>query len=345
MDYGKDRNVVVSIIIPVYNSKPYIDEALKSVIKQSYTDLEIIVVDDGSVDGSEKICEMYADKDERIHLIHQENRGLSAARNRGLDSVTGEYVAFLDSDDALHWDFIRVMINEALCTGSDIVECRCDRYHVQGLMNGNSTKTIDQRYEQEIYNNIQALKALAKGSLSHVVWNKLYKRNLWKDIRFPDGHVYEEVDTTYRLIEKSKRVCALSVSLYNHRIRNNSISGNCSQSKIADWFLAYNHFESFIELNIPDIFSYEELNIVRSMRIKPMIGFYGKYKDEGLNDNEFRKKLRRTVISFGKKYCVGECDLETRVAYAMICYFPRLFRFFFGIGYPIRELLYGIAGG
>lgn len=345
MEYVEDRNILVSIIIPVYNVKRYIDEALMSVVKQSYANLEIIVVDDGSTDGSEKICKLYADNDKRIQLIRQENKGLSSARNRGLELMTGEYVAFLDSDDAFHQDFVSLLLNEALSTGSDIVECKCDRYHTRGLIKDKNHNVIGLQYNRKIHNNTQALRALADGELDHVTWNKLYKRDVWDDIRFPDGHVYEEVDTTYRLIEKSKRICALSISLYKHRIRDDSISGTCSQRKVADWFLAYEHWETFIELNIPSIFTPEQLNIVRLSRIKPMIGFYGKYENEGLNDNEFKKKIRTTIISFGKRYCVGECDYRTKMAYAMIRYFPRLFRLSFRIWYPIRHLIYGLFEG
>ena len=118
-----NQSLLVSVIIPVYNVKPYICESLESVINQTYQNLEIIVVDDGSTDGSGEICNYYKHKDSRICVIHQENRGLSEARNTGLDTMHGEAVAFLDSDDALLPNMIEIMVQNMISTESDIVAC------------------------------------------------------------------------------------------------------------------------------------------------------------------------------------------------------------------------------
>ena len=115
---------LVTIIIPVYNTAPYLLEALDSVIQQDYSNLEIIIIDDGSTDGSEKICDIYAEKDSRIRVIHQENKGLSCARNTGLDIMSGDSVAFLDSDDVLHPTYVKTMVAAMCRKKTDLVVCR-----------------------------------------------------------------------------------------------------------------------------------------------------------------------------------------------------------------------------
>ena len=115
---------IVSVIIPVYNVKPYLEESLESVINQTYKNLEIIVVDDGSNDGSEKICDEYAPKDDRIKIIHRKNGGLSVARNTGLDNMNGEYIAFLDSDDIYHPAMIQEMLLPLLYNKADCAVCK-----------------------------------------------------------------------------------------------------------------------------------------------------------------------------------------------------------------------------
>ena len=115
--------MLVSVIIPVYNVESYLEEALDSVLNQSYDNLEIIIIDDGSTDSSGQICDNYEKKDERVYVIHQEHRGLSAARNTGLDIMTGEAVAFLDSDDAFNQDFIKVLADIMEKENVDVVVC------------------------------------------------------------------------------------------------------------------------------------------------------------------------------------------------------------------------------
>ena len=124
----KSNAPLVSVIIPVYNVAPYLEEALESVINQSYNNLEILVIDDGSTDGSEIICEEYAARDKRIRVIHQVNGGLSDARNTGLDLAAGEYIAFLDPDDAYRPDMIAVMLGALLRNQADISICSYSTY-------------------------------------------------------------------------------------------------------------------------------------------------------------------------------------------------------------------------
>ena len=167
---------LVSVIIPVFNVRSYLAEALDSVLNQTYTKLEIIIIDDGSTDGSATICDEYVTKDQRIRVVHQENKGLSGARNTGLDMMTGEAVAFLDSDDAFYPRFVESMIDEMNRSGTDLVICDYTVWHTFGRM-----EPLNRCYQgrphtsigQGVYDRVSALQFLAEGAYSHYSWNKL----------------------------------------------------------------------------------------------------------------------------------------------------------------------------
>lgn len=239
-------DVLVSVIIPVYNVKEYLREAINSVINQTYINLEIIIIDDGSTDGSGAICDEYDDL--RIKVFHQPNGGLSNARNTGLNNMSGDIVAFLDSDDYLYPHMIQTMIDELRKKNADIVICNFD-------WEGRKSSQ-----HPGLYSSISALKQLVKGRLETAVWNKIYKAELWKDIRFPEGHVFEGTRTTYKLIEKAKSIWIISDRLMFHRIRPGSITQTRSINNEKDKLLAAHEFEVYVRSKTPEIFTKEELD-------------------------------------------------------------------------------------
>ena len=160
---------LVSVIIPVYNVAPYLREALDSVIYQTYTNLEILVIDDGSTDGSGAICDEYARRDSRIRVVHQENKGLSTARNIGLDMMTGDIVAFLDSDDAFDHRMVEVMLNEM--HHADIAVCGFSVH--RGMMRMHPKESRNRR---RILSRTEALREIMNGRMETAPWNKLYKK-------------------------------------------------------------------------------------------------------------------------------------------------------------------------
>ena len=195
--------MLVSIIIPVYNVKEYLAEALDSVVNQTYRNLEIIIIDDGSTDGSGAICNEYAARDARIRLIRQENKGLSAARNAGLEVMTGEAAAFLDSDDAYHPDYIAGLVGTMLREAADLVVCKYMICHTVDTMTsvqytGKALPVIS----AGAYDRISALQKLADSELNVMVWNKLYLSRLWRNIRFSEGHVYEDNEVAYMILDQ-----------------------------------------------------------------------------------------------------------------------------------------------
>ncbi len=244
---------LVSVIIPVYNVLPYLREALDSVINQSYRNLEILIVDDGSTDGSGAVCDEYL-YDPRVRVIHQENRGLSGARNTALELMTGEFVAFLDSDDAMRPDMIRQMVQAAEREGVDVVICGFDRIKTEGPLAGAEVLEI-RCPPTAMLSPAEALNHLMTGELTHNAWGKLYRSYLWKGVRFPEGHVYEDVHTTCRTLEKSSRIQLLSERLYLYRIRSGSIIRTHTLKNYQDLMFAHRVHEDFVNRRRGEVFS------------------------------------------------------------------------------------------
>lgn len=240
---------------------------MNSVVHQTYSNLEIIIIDDGSTDSSKSICDEYARKDERITVVHRNNNGLSSARNNGLKLINGEVLAFLDSDDAFRQDFISTMLQAMICSDADIVMCKYTVHNTKSKMEQTKQQKKFPSSEKGIFDRKEVLRALAENRINTAAWNKLYLRKLWKDIQFPDGHVYEDVDTTYRIISACDEVLVVDEPLYLYRVRGGSISNAASISHYKDLLIARSHFYSFIKENTPYIFSQAHEEKWRRMRL------------------------------------------------------------------------------
>lgn len=181
----------VSVIVPVYNVENYLEKCIQSIISQSFKNLEIILVNDGSTDKSKEICEQFAEKDKRIILLNQKNKGVSAARNAGLDICTGDYISFIDSDDYISPDMIEFLVNNLERNDSDISTCG----HYNCRIKNGSLECVCYKNSNEsgVLSSRQSLQeCLIGGKLSMMPVDKLYKRYLFDDIRFPNGTIYED---------------------------------------------------------------------------------------------------------------------------------------------------------
>ena len=214
----------VSIIVPIYKVEKYLCQCVDSILTQSYNDLEILLVDDGSPDHSGEICDEYARKDDRIKVIHKCNGGLSSARNAALDIATGEYILCVDSDDYIHSDMVRRMCVAMQRNQSDIVVCG---HYVQKK----DRLSIDDPYWDMAVNldRYHALEALISDSvIRSYAWGKLYRSSLFQGVRYPDGRNYEDIATTYLLFDKAERITRIPDILYYYQMREDSISYNNS---------------------------------------------------------------------------------------------------------------------
>ena len=236
---------IVTIIIPVYNVEKYLCQCLESVINQSYCNLEILIVDDGSTDGSGAICDEYANKDKRITVYHTENGGLSAARNYAIDRAHGEYLAFLDSDDWLRDDAIQRFLDTAIATGADIVACRFYQEYVNESGESSGPK------RQFVVEGDEILRIVTiDRAVSNDVWNKFYRANLFNSIRYPEGRLFEDYATTYKLLQVSTRLSYIPDCLIHYRNRENSISNAHAMNNLVDyWWVFHQRFETMSSIS------------------------------------------------------------------------------------------------
>lgn len=216
----------ISIIVPVYNVEKYLEKCVDSIINQTHLNIEIILINDGSIDSCGKLCDNYKRQDNRIIVIHQNNQGLSEARNKGIEMSTGDYLGFVDSDDWIEKDMFELLYTNLIQFDADISMC--------GYSRMNEDNSIISKYLYDDNKRIEILSGknimkhylfdyTQKDKICNVVWNKLYKRHIFKDIRFPENKIYEDVFTTYLLLDKAKKMVISPELKYNYLIRNNSI--------------------------------------------------------------------------------------------------------------------------
>lgn len=225
----------ISVIVPVYNVEAYLPQCVDSILAQSYANLEIILVDDGSPDNSGAICDQYQAKDSRVRVIHKENGGVSSSRNAGLAAATGELIAFVDGDDFVSPDiYTRMYAQMEENPQVDVVYCACTRYPFQDkLLHMDFFPTGTKLTGQEM-----ARKILTDQVTSHL-WLGLFKRFCWDGICFPQGRTYEDVTKTYQAFRKVNQVVFLCEPLYSYRVNETSITQTVKPRKIYDIFAAY----------------------------------------------------------------------------------------------------------
>ena len=207
---------LISVIVPIYKVEEYLDECVASILSQTHSRLEVILVDDGSPDNCPQMCDDWAKKDERIRVIHKINGGLSDARNAGIEIATGEYIAFVDSDDFIMPDMLEKLLaaiqrEKADIAACGILDCEGDRRRAWGCKDlaGTPERIFDLLYHDTAY--------------PVAAWNKLYRRECWQELRFPVGKTCEDAFTTYRLIHNARRIVMVPQALYCYRIRPGSI--------------------------------------------------------------------------------------------------------------------------
>lgn len=222
----------ISIIVPIYKVEKYLKTCLDSILNQTYRNIEIILVDDGSPDGCSEICDAYAAMDDRIHVIHQPNGGVASARNAGLAAATGEWIGWVDADDWIEPDTFAYLLENALCTDADI--CICGRF--EELRNRTPLFGIPEKKLMERTDALCAL--LEERYMDSALYDKLWRAELFRDIRFPDGRTYEDLATLYRLFVKAERIMCLSEPKYHYRRRDDGIVGDTSLSNRMNHYLA-----------------------------------------------------------------------------------------------------------
>lgn len=226
---------LISVIVPIYNVELYLNRCITSIVQQTYHNLEIILVDDGSNDRSCEICDVQKLKDNRIKVIHKKNGGLSDARNVGIQESHGEYIMFVDSDDYINDKMCEILLKEALNTESDIVGCN---FYWSYSDNENIPCTMSLKAPCSLKRNEFFKHFMMKGSVDlAVVWNKLYKKRIWKEaplLKFPLGRFHEDEFTNYKFYYAASLITIIDQPLYYYVQRQESIMSKYGIKNVLD---------------------------------------------------------------------------------------------------------------
>ena len=257
-----EGNPLLSVIIPVYNVQAYLNRCVDSVLAQTYPNLEIILVDDGTKDECDRICDAYAVADSRIRVIHKENGGLSSARNAGLDVATGEYIAFLDSDDWVEPDAYETMLN---CMKKYDVKLVCaGRYDVKSET-GEKKKGLCPKKEERMSGEEMVGRLFLWDGCDSSAWDKLYHYSLLEGIRYPVGKICEDVPVTYRIILRAEQVAMCDRPVYNYYHRPGSITQTAFSDKTLHFSQHTAEIYPYIRDNYPNIQNQARYLRVRSL--------------------------------------------------------------------------------
>ena len=232
---------LLSIIMPVYNVEKYVADTIEAILHQSYSDFELILVDDGSTDSSAEICDRYSKIDTRVNVIHKINGGVSSARNTGLDEAKGDLIAFMDSDDLIDREMYEILIKNLDSTNSDVSACpfvedhNLNKNKIVNLQNKNLSPLIFEGGVQ-IYDSVTQ----DKQSVAGYVWNKVWKRELIGAHRFREDIVMcEDSIFTWQVLKMAKRACFYDIPMYHYRIRRTSATRNSSIEKTMGALTSY----------------------------------------------------------------------------------------------------------
>ena len=279
--------LLVSVIIPVYNNELYIERCVNSVINQTYSNVEIIIINDGSTDNSGSICDSLKQKDNRIKVIHKENAGQSVARNFGLEVFKGDYVAFLDSDDWFLPDMLKTMLSCALVNNLELVECAMVKSTKINTLS-NSTKS-----EIIIEDRTSAYERIIEKSL-YSVWRRLYKKELLVDTLFIPGKIYEDIPFTMEILEKIDKLGYITTPFYVYYVENNSITRSgltINKLKSIDTFTSIKKYYKHFNNKTKNLATHFVLNALRN-------DYNNIYLNTTIDpDSEFRKSIKKEILN------------------------------------------------
>lgn len=235
---------LVTVVVPVYKVEEFLDQCVESIVRQTYKNLEIILVDDGSPDECPNMCDKWALKDSRINVIHQVNRGLSAARNSGIDQSHGEYILFVDSDDWVEPNLVEHCMDLLFHEQAEVVVYQY-RLVSQNGRNYSNSRDYELFPKENVLSAADALEAIISMKLPNYAWSYIAKSDLLKGkITFPEGKVMEDIATTYLIWGSANRVALLHEQLYNYRTRVGSILSNKNLIFVHD---CMEHLELFVQ--------------------------------------------------------------------------------------------------
>lgn len=312
---------LITVVVPIYNVEKYLNECINSIIAQSYKNLEIILVDDGSTDRCGVLCDEYQKRDMRIRVIHQENEGLSGARNSAIDIAKGEYITFVDSDDWISQDMLEKLYQRMVEIDADMVVSGIESFYENGMKKSNNhnnkvfTYTKEEAFDCFLFNDY----------LTPCVCGKLYKTSLWNGIRHPKGKLFEDQFTTYKIIDRCSKVVFLTTPLYHYRKRSDSIGHSAFGEKTYHLYEAINEEYKFII----NKYSIDCPNIVVA-KITWEIVFVNMMILAGYQDMSVVREVQRFAWKHIKRVC--RCEFIPKTRKGQI--------FLFTFAYPLYTIIY-----
>ncbi len=279
----------VSVIIPFYNVKGYLQDCVRSVVRQTYKELEIILVDDGSTDGSGALCDELAKGDDRIRVIHKENGGISSARNVGLDEAQGAFFTFVDGDDCVCEEYVAGLMQLHEETGAEIT--MGEFYRAQKDLE------VERRGEIRLYTPRKAIKEMLRDRLYLAPWGKLYKRELFDGLRFPEGLIYEDYAVIPKVAARANKIARVNGYIYYYRPNEKSITGVVFNPNRMQFFEVAKSMDEYFAQSFP------RLRKEATMRhTKYAISFYKQIAESGFEDRETERYLiayvRKNIIRY-----------------------------------------------
>lgn len=319
---------LVSVIVPVYNVNQYLVKCLESIINQIYENLEIILVDDGSTDNSGIICDEYSKKDKRIKVIHKENGGLSDARNAGIEIAKGEYLTFIDSDDFIAEDYIEYLYNLLKKYNAEVsVCCKINFYENEEIDKVLNTERIMMFTGQEAMENLFYQKEITPSA-----WAKLYSREIFKEIRYPKGKIYEDLGTTYKVFFEAKKVVWSSAQKYFYLQRQNSI--------MRKKFSASNFDRIEMSQNILEFVDMQCRNLHQAASVRFFISNIQVLRELPLKNIEYRDMIKQIKYNIKRYRKIVLFDGQAKKITRVIAFFTFLpIGFLKTLGY-IYKLIY-----
>lgn len=279
---------VISVIVPVYNVEKYLSRCIESICNQTYRNLEVLLIDDGSTDQSGEICKRYQNADERIVYIKKENGGQASARNVGLDHSTGDYIAFVDSDDYMEKTMFAEMMSVIIDTKSDLCICGINK-----IRRGEKT-TIKLVNQENIYTTSELMKAyFVQDIVGTSVFNKIYKSYLWSNIRFPEVRASEDALILHEVLHKARRAVQIPSCFYNYIIRANSTERTFSINSL-NTIRAGEQRKLFVQRNYPELYDYMNCDVAKRIkRVMKRILITGSWWDNRDLYKSLRNDLRK----------------------------------------------------
>ena len=312
-------NELISVIIPVYNVEQYLPACIESIIGQTYSNLEIILVNDGSTDNSTDIIWQYAKVDSRIRVIEKDNGGLSSARNVGVQVATGKYIVFIDSDDYVRSDMLERMLSRMIESAADVVEC--GYYELFGNADFSRIVPYEKKYN-EILETDKILNRHIKGEISLLVWNKLYKTERIRHVEFVVGKKYEDILWSAEILANTTKICSVRECLYYWRQRQGSITNTRPN---IERLVAVEHYAKRINMLKP----YLQAHLLARGRI--ICECYLECKAlKSAGDTDLMKIAKQHSARFYNMYKLSLYEIACLgTAKEMIRYFFYLFKFFY----------------